>query len=64
MKKKRINFVTLLKKYKKGWVAISKDFNKVLVYGKTLQETMKKASKYNQKVYYFPSGETYSHFVG
>lgn len=64
MKTKSINFIKLLKKYKKGWVAISQDFNKVVFYGKTLQETRKKAKNYNHKVYYFPTGEIYSNFVG
>lgn len=64
MKYKKIDFVKLLKKYKKGWVAISEDFDKVVFYGKTLKETMKKATHYKEKVYYFPTGEKYSNFVG
>lgn len=64
MKYKKINFAKLLKDYKKGWVAISKDFGKVVFYGKTLKETMRKATNHKEKVYYFPTGENYSHFVG
>lgn len=64
MKRKGINFVNLLKKYKSGWVAISKDFTTVVFHGKTLKETMRKASKSDEKVYYFPAGEKYSNFVG
>lgn len=59
MKHKRIDFIKLLKKYRKGWVAISQDFSKVVFYGKTLQEAMKKAANYGKKVYYFPTGEIY-----
>lgn len=64
MKYKKINFVKLLKSYKKGWVAISQDFKRVVFYGKTLKETMKMANNYKEKIYYFPTGETYSHFIG
>ena len=62
---KQINFIKLLKNYKKkGWVAISRDFNSVVFYGKTLKDLMKKSNNYKEKVYYFPTGESYSHFTG
>ncbi|MBU1472688.1 hypothetical protein KKB64_02805 [Patescibacteria group bacterium] len=64
MKQNRINFVALLKPYKKGWVAISEDFKHVLFYGKSLTSLIKKSKKSKQKVYYFPSGDNYSNFVG
>lgn len=64
MKRKGIDFVSLLKDYKNGWVAISEDFRRVVFHGRTLKETMKKASKSDQKVYYFPADERYSHFFG
>ncbi|OGG03238.1 hypothetical protein A2W14_06970 [Candidatus Gottesmanbacteria bacterium RBG_16_37_8] len=65
MIKKKINFVKLLKNYKKkGWVAISHDFNRVLFYGKTLKETTRKAKLSKRKIYFFPTGEKYSRFVG
>lgn len=64
MIRKGINFARLLKKYKKGWVGISHDFKRVLLYGKTLKATKEKAKKIDQKVFFFPSGEKYSHFVG
>jgi predicted RNase H-like HicB family nuclease len=60
----KIDFVKLLKNYKSGWVAISADFKKVVFTGKTLKETMKKAQKTKEKVYYFPVEKTYSNFVG
>lgn len=61
---KQINFVKLLKGYKPGWVGISSDHKKVLVWGKTLHETAKKAKALKEKVYFFPSGRTYDNFVG
>lgn len=64
MKQKGINFVKLLNNYKSGWVAISSDFKKVVLSGKTLKEVMSKAQKLKQKVYFFPAGQSYSHFVG
>jgi len=64
MTHKGINFIKLLKGYRSGWVAISAKFNRVVFHGKTLNETMKKAKNYSNKVYYFPAGEIYSNFVG
>ncbi|OGG12037.1 hypothetical protein A2Z00_03350 [Candidatus Gottesmanbacteria bacterium RBG_13_45_10] len=61
---KKINFVKLLKNYRKGWVAISADFKRVVFSGKTLASTRKKAKDYKDKLYYFPSGEKYSDFFG
>ncbi len=64
MKQGKIDFTKLLKGYKDGWVAISHDFTRVVFYGKSLKETMVKARKSDEKVYYFPAGESYSGFVG
>lgn len=64
MKQNKINFTALLKPYKKGWVAISEDFKKVLFYDRNLKSLMQKSKKIKQKVYYYPSGEKYSNFVG
>lgn len=61
---KKINLVKLLKNYGKGWVAISDDFQRVVFSGRTLASTRKKAKKYKNKLYYFPSGEKYSDFFG
>lgn len=63
MKQSKIDFVKLLKDYKSGWVGISSNFKKVLVWGKTLNEVTQKAKTIKEKVYYFPSGESYSNFV-
>lgn len=64
MRQKKIDFVKLLKGYKSGWVGISSDFKKILLWGKTLDEATQKAKKIKERVYYFPSGESYSNFVG
>ena len=64
MKQSKINFVDLLKPHSKGWVAISEDFKRVLFYGKTLKSLMNKSKKTKQKIYYYPSGDNYSNFVG
>jgi len=64
MKQSRINFTSLLKPYRKGWVAISEDFKKVLFYDKNLKNLQKKSKKSKQKLFFYPSGENYSDFVG
>ncbi len=61
---KKIDFVKLLKKYQSGWVAISSDFSKVVLSGKTLKDVMKKAKGIKEKLYYFPARKSYSNFVG
>ena len=60
----KINLVTLLKKYKSGWVAISADFSKVVLAGNSLQELRQKAKNIKEKLYYFPANESYGNFVG
>lgn len=64
MRQKRINLVKLLKGYKRGWVAISDRFDRVVVWGKTLREAMKKAKEANESVFYFPVEKSYSDFIG
>ncbi len=64
MTQEKINFVKLLKGYKNGWVAISSDFEKVIVSGRTLKETMNEAQRLSKQVYYFPVEKSYSNFVG
>ena len=64
MKQSKIDFVKLLKGYKSGWVGISSDFKKVVVWGKTLDEAHKTAKIIKDKVYFFPAGESYGNFVG
>jgi len=61
---KKIDFVTLLKHYTSGWVAISADFSRVVLSGKTLQEVIEKAKGIKEKLYYFPAGESYGDFIG
>ncbi len=64
MRQDKIDFIRLLKGYRKGWVAISHDFKRVVFHGENLKETMKKAKDVKEKLYYFPVGESYSNFVG
>lgn len=64
MKHVRIDLRKLLKGYEKGWVGISSDFKKVLYHGKTLESVRSKAKNSKDKIYFFPSGESYSNFVG
>lgn len=60
----RINFVKLLKGYKSGWVGISSDHKKVVAWGKTLKQVREKSKKIQDRIYFFPAGESYSNFVG
>lgn len=64
MKPTKIDFNKLLKGYGKGWVGISSDFKKVLYHGKTLKSVREKSKNTKDKVYYFPSGEDYSNYIG
>lgn len=64
MRQKKIDFVKLLKGYKSGWVGISSDHNKVVAWGKTLQQVREKTKNIQDRIYFFPSGESYSNFVG
>lgn len=64
MKHKSINFIKLLKGYAKGWVAISSDYRKIIVFGKTLKSVQEKTKNVKDKIYYFPSGEDYSNYIG
>lgn len=64
MKQRKIDFVKLLKPYKNGWVGISGDFSHVLFHGKSLKDITRKAKNKKEKIFYFPAGKNYSHFVG
>lgn len=64
MKPFTINLAKLLKGYKKGWVGISSDHTKVVVWGKTLEEATEKAKTLKDRVYFFPSGESFGNFIG
>ncbi|OGH19644.1 MAG: hypothetical protein A2868_04285 [Candidatus Levybacteria bacterium RIFCSPHIGHO2_01_FULL_40_15b] len=63
-KQAKIDFVKLLKGHKDGWVGISSDHTRVLLWGKTLSEARKKAKAIKEKVYFFPAGYSYSNFIG
>jgi hypothetical protein len=64
MKQNKIDFVTLLKDYKSGWVGISSDFKSVIFSGETLAEIQEKSKKVKDKIYFFPAGQSYADFWG
>ena len=64
MKQPKIDFKKLLNGYTKGWVAISPNHKKVVYHGRTLKSVMSKSKKCKDKLFYFPSGEKFSNFVG
>lgn len=64
MEYKKIDFKKLLSGYSKGWVAISADHKRVLYHGKTLKSVRDKSKNNKEKLFYFPSGEDFSNFVG
>lgn len=64
MKQHKINFVKLLKNYSSGWIGLSSDFKRVVVWGKTLKDATQKVKKSKEKIFYFPTGESYSNFIG
>lgn len=49
MKLKPIDLTKSLRPYKSGWVALSKDYKKVVFTGKTFLSLMKKVEKGKQK---------------
>jgi hypothetical protein len=61
---KKINLVKLLKGHTSGWVAISSDFSRVVLSGKTLHEVREKAKNIKERLYYFQAGQDYTNFVG
>lgn len=61
---KQIDFVTLLKPYASGWVAISSDFTEVVLWGETLRELKEKVKHSKEQLYFFPAGESYGNFIG
>lgn len=66
MKPLTINLAKLLKGYKSGWIGISSDFKKVVVWGRTLKEARKieKEKSIKERVYYFPVEKSYGNFIG
>lgn len=62
---KHDNLAKILQKYQSGWISISKDYKRVLAWGKTLKSLLKKVERGG-----FPDGvimraaKTYSNYVG
>jgi len=46
-----IDLTEKLKPYENKWVAITKDYKKIIATGKTLEETIKKAKKIKAVIY-------------
>ena len=63
---KAVNLVESLKGYSSGWVALSKDYKKVLYSGKSFISLMKKVEQENQKdnVILLPVVKNFRGFVG
>ena len=61
-----INLVDTLKDYSQGWVALSKDYKRVLYSGRTFSSMMKKIEKEGEldKVVLLPVTKNYRGFVG
>jgi len=59
-----INLVKLLKPYSSGWVALSRDYKKVITSGKTLKEVTKKVQKQKRSdVVLISASKNYRGFV-
>ena len=63
---KPINLTKTLKGYYDGWVAMSKDYKRVLYHGKNFIELMGKVEKDSKQneVVLFPTSKDYRGFVG
>lgn len=61
MKKNTIDTIKLLKKYKKGWVALSKDYKKVVVHSETFAGIAEVVEKSKEKdLFLLPVAKHYS----
>ena len=64
MKKNTIDIIKLLKKYKKGWVALSKDYKKVVVHSETFDGIVQALNKKKEKdLFLLPVAKHYSGFI-
>lgn len=62
---KHDNLAKILQKYQSGWVSISKDYKKVLAWGKTLESLLKKIEqKGNPDGVLMKAAKTYSNYIG
>lgn len=50
---KPIDLTKILKPFKSGWVALSKDYKKVLGHGKTLEQAEKQAKKTGEEFMFY-----------
>lgn len=62
---KKINLTKILKGYSSGWVSISKDYKKIIAYGKTLDLVVGKLAKMgNPPGFLMKAAKDYSSYVG
>ena len=58
-----IDLTKLLKNHTSGWVAVSKDYKKVLATGKTIKEASSALKKSGKEGILIPAATTYQNFV-
>ena len=58
-----INLVKILKGHTSGWVAVSKDYKKVLATGKTIKEVSVALQRSGEEGILIPAAATYQNFV-
>lgn len=59
------NLAKAIKKYTFGWVSVSKDYNKVIAWGKTLKILLGKLKKMgNPDGYLMKAAKDYSGYIG
>lgn len=58
-----INLVKLLKGHKSGWIAVSKDYKRVLTKGETLKEASENLKKTGEEGVLVPAASNYQNFV-
>ena len=58
-----INLVNLLKGKKSGWIAVSKDYKKVLAAGKDIREASDSLKKTGKEGILVPAAPNYQDFV-
>lgn len=62
---KKANLVKILQGYTSGWVSISRDYNKVITSGKTLNIVLRKLEKMgNPDGYLMKAAKDYSGYIG
>lgn len=58
-----IDLSKVLSKHKSGWVAVSKDYKRVIATGETLKEVSESLKKKGEDGLVVPAAENYQNFV-